>query len=108
MHLSPVHEYVDIHGHNIATTKFSADIPAPELSACLKMIIGVEQACWNSVPRQTLLKCIVSISLSGSLPSRGRKFSFGSLQLAAIKIWLQCYPLRCLFRLFDIYSLKEP
>lgn len=45
MHLSPVHEYVDIHGHNIAITKFSADIPVNcELPACLKMIIGVEQA----------------------------------------------------------------
>lgn len=107
MHISPVHAYVDIRGHNIVITKFSSDIPAPELPACLRMIIGVEHACWNSVLRQTLLTCIVSISLNGSLPSRGRKFSFDSLQLAATKIWLHFYPLRCLFRLFDIYSLKE-
>ena len=42
MYISPVHAYVDIHGHNIAITKFSSDIPAPELPACLRMIIGVE------------------------------------------------------------------
>ena len=45
MHISPVHAYVDIHGHNIVITKFSSDIPAPELPACLRMIIGTEQAC---------------------------------------------------------------
>lgn len=69
-----MHVYRDIYCYKMVTTPYFPNIPVPVFSACFRMILGVEQACLSFVPHQTLLKFIFSISRSGSLPCRGRKF----------------------------------